>query len=108
MKYQVGGDWVAKNNDAIPEGLQNLLASCKAHPLLEDAFAPLPPAPGAVANPKSAKRKETVCSRFLASMDRLSAALASTRCSFVRCVKPNATMAPNLFDRKCVRSSSLQ
>jgi myosin heavy subunit len=43
-----------------------------------------------------------VAQKFVTSMDRLAEALSETKCSFVRCIKPNAQMQRGVFDRKCV------
>jgi myosin heavy subunit len=41
------------------------------------------------------KRRQTIVSEFRVQMDRLIDTLEATRCSFIRCVKPNAAMVRN-------------
>lgn len=44
------------------------------------------------------KRTYTVAGSFVRSMHGLSKTLATTKCSFIRCIKPNATMTPGRFE----------
>ena len=59
---------------------------------------PRPPKPGI--NRKG--RNETVSSTFVRQMAALCSHLQATNCTFIRCIKPNASMAPGLFEHKFV------
>jgi hypothetical protein len=47
-------------------------------------------------------KKYTVGGLFIKQMTELTKTLLLTKCSFVRCIKPNPTMTPGKFDRSCV------
>jgi hypothetical protein len=51
---------------------------------------------------QKANKKYTVGGLFLKQMTELTKTLLSTKCSFVRCIKPNPTMTVGKFDRACV------
>ena len=98
--YTVDG-WLAANRDAKPDALVALLAEHGA-PLLRDACAAAaPPAPKGGGARRKAK---TVCGGFVDSMVGLRRVLGASQCSFIRCIKPNATMTPGEVERGMVRS----
>jgi len=88
VEYTVG-DFVEKNNDRIPatmndqlkESSNNVLASAfKAH------------SGGSGKGFRAAKAKKTVVANFGGQIRGLVETLESTKCSFIRCVKPNPEM----------------
>ncbi len=47
-------------------------------------------------------KRATVAGKFAKSMESLERMLRSTQCSFIRCVKPNASLTPERIDTKLV------
>lgn len=112
--------WVLTNLDAVPDGLEELVAT-SLDPFIsvlseqKQVIDSLPPAPSEVTLTRSsspppeasgsarsslARRRgnRTVSSRFLASMTSLSCTLQATDCGFIRCIKPTPRMLPGVFD----------
>mmetsp|Transcript_10617 Transcript_10617/g.19713 ORF Transcript_10617/g.19713 Transcript_10617/m.19713 type:complete len:1963 (-) Transcript_10617:129-6017(-) len=52
--------------------------------------------------PQSRKQSNTVGKKFKIQMMALSDLLSSTNCTFIRCIKPNNTMTPGLFEHRFV------
>lgn len=58
-------------------------------------------------NPSTPNRQKntkqyTIGGSFIKRMTELTKTLLSTKCSFIRCIKPNPTMTPGKFDNQCV------
>jgi len=51
---------------------------------------------------KRSGKAYTVAGSFVKSMSELTKTLSSTKCSFIRCIKPNASMTPGKFENQCV------
>ena len=104
VKYTVGR-FIDKNNNSVPADIESLFAASR---LAEIAPAAAPPADAAPAKPGRKKKKggaskaPTVAGIFKQQMSGLVSTLESTRCSFIRCIKPNATSTFGLFDREYV------
>lgn len=47
-------------------------------------------------------KQYTIGGSFIKRMTELTKTLVSTKCSFIRCIKPNPTMTPGKFDHQCV------
>jgi myosin-6 len=84
-RYTVGA-FCSKNNDALPPALEALLQTSKL-PLLAQLFA------------GDLESGGSVTTKFAAQMENLKQQLDTTRCSFARCIKPNANMTPGVFDK---------
>jgi myosin heavy subunit len=104
VKYTVGSgedSWVAKNNDASPDNLASILSESR-YTVVSRLLA----AEGSFGQVADARRgqinKSTIASSFAKSMALLDNELQSTRCAFVRCIKPNASMVPAVFDNAYV------
>jgi myosin heavy subunit len=100
------GSFLAKNSDAIPEALEVYVAESSklsifakihgdvdVHEIGKDASKDAPSSKG---------RKTSVATTFATQMNVLGNLLESTACSFVRCIKPNASMTAGLFDPRYV------
>jgi myosin heavy subunit len=102
VQYTVGS-FIAKNSDAVPEGLEACLASSPLFELFKEGTAS---AASEAASPSTSRAKTrakpSVCGTFNTQMTALGNLLESTTCSFVRCIKPNAAMKAGLFDPKYV------
>lgn len=101
--------WIIKNNDSTPDALEHLYAE-SSNSILH-SFALSTPSSTSSAAPRTqggAKRrtsvmmKPTIVATFSRSMDDLNTLLDATLCHFIRCIKPNAFMQVNNFDRKYV------
>ncbi|KAJ8613568.1 hypothetical protein CTAYLR_002223 [Chrysophaeum taylorii] len=97
--------WVVTNLDAVPDGLQALVAESTS-PFVA-ALGDQQEAEALEAMPEgraSMRRRsaQTVAGRFVSSMTALSATLKATDCGFVRCIKPTPKMVPGVFDRAYV------
>ena len=86
--------WVDKNNDDIPVGIGAMLRSSSQEVVRGLATES--------AVTKSLRRtsivKKTVASEFSHSMTELHATLTSSQCVFIRCIKPNFSLKPGVFD----------
>jgi len=130
VTYTVG-TFLEKNNDRLPDDMERTLkASTKS--ILREVFelqekapaaAPAAPPPAAAAPakgapPPGAKPKappparkppaRSIVHKFQGQIKQLVDDLESTKCSFIRCVKPNAAMIrndadPSWFDRRYVK-----
>eukprot|EP01038_Epipyxis_sp_PR26KG_P010564 gene10564-14190_t len=95
--------WIAKNNDSIPDGLPALYLSSKLtefqqlHPSQLQTKSTIAQA-SSNARRQSFINKPTIVSIFSKSMDDLNHLLLSTSCQFIRCIKPNSQMIPDVFD----------
>nr|CCA15693.1 myosinlike protein putative [Albugo laibachii Nc14] len=96
------GNFMEKNTDLIPQDLHSLIRSSSSqlvstlldsktvsdtqfNPQEEPVFGLRPPG-------------KSVSASFCDQMQSLVDTLNSTRCSFIRCIKPNSIMTPNNFD----------
>jgi myosin-6 len=88
--------WIAKNNDAIPDGLEVLYQQSS---LLEfrSLSVELQNVKDQPKRRKSVMMKPTLVATFSKSMQELNDLLESTTCHFIRCIKPNPVAKPNTF-----------
>jgi myosin heavy subunit len=90
--------WIDKNNDDIPVGISGMLRSSSLDEVRSLASE------GAVT--KAMRRtsivKKTVASEFSISMTELHATLTASQCVFIRCIKPNFSLKPGVFDEALV------
>jgi myosin heavy subunit len=91
VTYTVG-NFIEKNNNSIPPDVGALFEVSKMTSLSVKCGA-------AMAPPKRGKKAPTVGGIFKKQMDSLVQTLNITKCSFIRCVKPNATSEFGVFDR---------
>ena len=111
VRYTVGA-FIDKNNNAVPDDLQKLFEASVLATLgptaCQDAGAKADAEAAASGAKKSRRRGKskppTVATVFLKQMESLASTLGETRCSFIRCVKPNAAMQAGEFDRDYVQS----
>jgi myosin heavy subunit len=89
VTYTVGS-FIPKNDDSVPQDLQEVLLSSKIS-IFQDC--------GLSATP-SDKKPKSVCGKFNQQMKSLTDTLNSTQCNFIRCVKPNSQMKAGLYDNK--------
>ncbi|XP_075300225.1 unconventional myosin-Vb-like [Opisthocomus hoazin] len=117
VEYQCDG-FVEKNRDAVPEELVGLLrASKKKSALLAELFLEEGDGPISLQSrrsggprmaghpsrrslPSSQKSKKSISSQFKASLKRLMEMLGSTTPHYVRCLKPNDSKQPFVFDSR--------
>jgi myosin heavy subunit len=89
-----GNTWIAKNNDAAPDGLQSLCESSSLSELVQVFTTD-------VTTETKAKggqlNKPTIAASFTKSMTDLNSLLTNTNCLFVRCIKPNKDMIPDSY-----------
>lgn len=95
VPYTVG-NFIDKNNDTIPDDLQNCVNSSTS-PLMKDIYKHT-----VSKATKAGFRAPTVSSKFCSQMNTLVTTLNDTRCNFIRCIKPNPTMTPGVFDHAYV------
>lgn len=89
VQYTVG-DFVLKNNDSIPSKMGLIMA--KSHnPIIKEAFERKTSKNGNKCKGRPIKCK-TVVANFSSQINSLIETLESTKCSFIRCVKPNPEM----------------
>ncbi|KAM6236035.1 unconventional myosin-Vb-like [Porphyrio hochstetteri] len=117
VEYQCDG-FVEKNRDAVPEELVGLLRASKSTLLtelfLEEGDGPMSlqsrrssgprmaGRPSRRSLPSSQTRKKTVSSQFKASLKKLMEMLSSTTPHYIRCIKPNDSKQPFVFDSRRV------
>jgi myosin heavy subunit len=113
VKYRVDG-WLLKNSDPLPEALAaTFTAGKKALGVTMDIFGEKNllqtssgddsgGGGGGRGGKRRTEKKPTVCLSFVTSMKALKAQLESTKCNFIRCIKPNALMKYGIFDRSYV------
>jgi myosin-6 len=85
--------FIDKNNDALHASLLILIQECR-NSFIKNLF------------PKAAEREQSagklnfisVGSKFRSQLTELMNKLRSTGISFIRCIKPNLNMVPNLFE----------
>lgn len=122
MSYAATGAFTTKNDNTLPKDLSAALFEAESELLLEmilnnDELAkhgkensggggPGSPGGGGGGTPRSGRKggapKRTVAGDFARSMTRLTAGLGGSACSYVRCVKPNASMRPGVYDPQYV------
>eukprot|EP01033_Poteriospumella_lacustris_P003239 gene3240-2386_t len=108
--------WIVKNNDSIPDGLEALFPSSSlmmVRSLAANGNVPMDTivvSGGTSANGaggggggqpkrrKSVMMKPTIAATFVKSMSELNAMLDATTCHFIRCIKPNVRLVPDLFE----------
>ncbi|XP_072213378.1 unconventional myosin-Vb-like [Excalfactoria chinensis] len=111
VEYQCDG-FVEKNRDTIPEELVGLLRASKSVLLtelfLEDGDGPASrrssgsrsSRPSRRSMPGTHKSKKSISSQFKSSLQRLMETLGSTTPHYVRCIKPNDSKLPFVFDSR--------
>ncbi|XP_010723121.2 unconventional myosin-Vb-like [Meleagris gallopavo] len=112
VEYQCDG-FVEKNRDTIPEELVGLLRASKKSALLtelflEDGDGPTSrrssgsrsARPSRRSIPGTQKSKKSISSQFKSSLHRLMETLGSTTPHYVRCIKPNDSKLPFVFDSR--------
>ncbi|EQC40781.1 hypothetical protein SDRG_01851 [Saprolegnia diclina VS20] len=82
--------FIDKNNNVTSVQFQDLIHSSTLNVLKETVF--------------SSRNVGSISKMFSQQMKGLAAELDSTRCNFIRCIKPNAAMDATLFDRDSVLS----
>ncbi|XP_025966984.2 unconventional myosin-Vb-like [Dromaius novaehollandiae] len=117
VEYQCSG-FVEKNRDAVPEELVGLLRASKST-LLAELFLEegdgtvslqsrrssgprLASRPGRRSLPGNNKNKKSIASQFKASLRKLMEVLGSTTSHYIRCIKPNDSKQPFVFDSRRV------
>ncbi|XP_068775615.1 unconventional myosin-Vb [Struthio camelus] len=117
VEYQCNG-FVEKNRDAVPEELVGLLRASKSA-LLTELFLEegdstvslqsrrssgprLAGRPGRRSLPSNNKNKKSIASQFKASLHKLVEMLGSTTPHYIRCIKPNDSKKPFMFDSRRV------
>lgn len=93
VKYTVGS-FLQKNSDALPPEVATVFAASSSE-LIRAAFAAAQDkiSKKAAANGKKKKKpSNSVTSKFYKQMRSLMGELNTTRCSFIRCIKPNPRM----------------
>ncbi|NXE57021.1 MYO5A protein, partial [Casuarius casuarius] len=115
VEYQCSG-FVEKNRDAVPEELVGLLRASKSA-LLAELFLEegdgtvslqsrrssgprLASRPGRRSLPGNSKNKKSIASQFKASLRKLMEVLGSTTSHYIRCIKPNDSKQPFVFDSR--------
>jgi hypothetical protein len=119
VKYKVR-EWVLKNSDPLPEAMATTFAAVTktSLPTMPELAAALAASTGdgsaAASSSSGSERRRsstgsgkgggarTVCTSFVASMKALTTQLGATKCNFIRCVKPNPSMAYGVVDRRYV------
>ncbi|OWZ18874.1 Myosin [Phytophthora megakarya] len=91
------GNFIDKNNDTIPKDLEDFVTSSKSS-LIKELFSSKLELDTMGASNMSQMRKQTVSAKFCDQMQELTDTLNATRCNFIRCIKPNPTMSPGVFD----------
>eukprot|EP00076_Gallus_gallus_P011451 XP_004948778.2 unconventional myosin-Va [Gallus gallus] len=112
VEYQCDG-FVEKNRDTIPEELVGLLRASKKSALLTELFledgdgptsrrssGPRSGRPSRRSMPGTQKSKKSISSQFKSSLQRLMETLGSTTPHYVRCIKPNDSKLPFVFDSR--------
>src|SRR5262249_10690379 len=105
-----------KNNDRLPDDMESTLRTSSKSTVREifpqdEAQPPPPPPPGPGKKPPPPARKppaRSIVHKFQGQIKSLVDDLEATKCSFIRCVKPNAAMVrndadPSWFDDKYVK-----
>jgi len=109
VQYTVGG-WLLKNSDPLPESMPQVFSEGKVK-LIQKLFKVADKAEegevaggAADAGPKRGGAKKvtspTVSMSFVKSMKSLTEELSTTKCNFIRCIKPNAQMRAGVYNRK--------
>lgn len=89
VEYTVG-NFVDKNNDAIPSDLRAFVMS-SSQCLIKASYEREEVSP-------LLKSNTSVSHKFSRQMKLLLTTLNATRCNFIRCIKPNAGMSPGVFE----------
>lgn len=92
------GNFIDKNNDTIPKDLEDFVMSSNSE-LIKQLFSSKTETES-LNGPSSNSRlaKQSVSAKFCDQMQELVDTLNATRCNFIRCIKPNPTMTPGIFD----------
>ena len=112
---EMGGGWIESNMDAIPFALENLMKTSDNFILKNYVNAVSYQNTSVVSNTNNLSRQKlrlkSVSTLFVNSIRDLLSALKESECSFIRCIKPNETMRPDLIDNsfmiKQIRSLAL-
>lgn len=98
VMYCVDG-WLEKNNDKLSDDYEKIFATSSkelvASQLAKREEEPEPE--GSRTKQKKGKGTQTVSRGFLTSLRRLMEALETTEAHFIRCIKPNNELKPNLL-----------
>ncbi|DAZ98635.1 TPA: hypothetical protein N0F65_000830 [Lagenidium giganteum] len=96
VSYTIGA-FMDKNNDTIPSDMANLFLG-SSNKLTNTFFKDVD------TDEKPGKKRilKSVASKFSRQMQELVDTLDSTRCNFIRCIKPNALMRVGMFDPRYV------
>ncbi|OQR83729.1 myosin-like protein, partial [Achlya hypogyna] len=97
VSYRIDG-FVDKNNNVTSIQFEDLIQSSRLKILGSTKLDAGSDAPVLAKNPGS------ISNMFSKQMKGLAAELESTRCNFIRCIKPNAAMDAAVFDRPSVLS----
>lgn len=104
VKYTVtekGVDsWMKKNKDDVPENSLSILVGSGNAQITKFMTDLHPDELNATKIKKAGLRKPTICDVFGSSISSLQQKLNSNQCLFIRCIKPNTSMTPLLFDIK--------
>jgi len=98
VEYTVGM-FIEKNDDSLPVGTPEILLK-SANPVLEDIAR----AAIKLEEQGIALMKQTIAKKFTIQMEALIRTLDDTKCTFVRCIKPNPVMKRQ---QKKIRSKSV-
>lgn len=109
--------WIVKNNDSIPDGLEALFPTsslmmvrslaANGNVPMDTIVASMNVTASATASSatggqpkrrKSVMMKPTIAATFVKSMSELNTMLDATTCHFIRCIKPNVRLVPDLFE----------
>ena len=99
VEYECDG-MVGKNNDQVPGTLREMLDSSSVRMLSHADRAEGGEAPVRTFNTSGGRCN--VSKQFVRDMDRLARDLQASKCSFIRCIKPNYAMRAGVFDRDYV------
>jgi hypothetical protein len=102
VTYTVG-NFIEKNNSSVPASLESFLASSHLAALPGSELGAVQAKGKGKGNAPKRKAK-SVASVFQTQMANLLTVLSNARCSFIRCVKPNATNTFGTFDHAYTES----
>eukprot|EP00936_MAST-01D_sp_MAST-1D-sp1_P000908 g908.t1 len=104
VRYTVGA-FIQKNNNSLPKDISKLFSNSALKDLSKEAAdgtVGVKPEPKKKRGRGGSAKKTTVSTIFLQQMGDLASTLGDTRCSFIRCIKPNAASQRGVFDRAYV------
>jgi myosin heavy subunit len=99
VQYTVAG-WLLKNSDPLPESMAQVFSNGSLKLVTRILRDEIAKANEVESDSKAKKVKQsTVSMAFVKSMKSLTEELSLTKCNFIRCIKPNPQMIPNIFNR---------